>query len=108
MRQAGGIKTAQAVEKDEAETLKKINDTIKSGSNEDLKKAFGLQTESQLRNVKNGGPYQSRQEFFDHLNQNGNGLTGYAAWGSFSEWIKTQQATPAPVPTPAPAPAPAP
>ncbi len=101
MRQAGGIGTAQAVEKDQAEMLKKLNNTIKDGKEEDIKKAFGLTTESQVRSVKNGGPYQTREDFFNHLNQNGNGLTGYAAWGSFGEWSKkTTPATPVPDTTP--------
>jgi hypothetical protein len=100
MRQAGGIGTAQAVEKDQAEMLKKVNDTLKDGKDEDIKKAFGLVTESQLRNLKNGGPYQTREEFFNHLNQNGNGLTGYAAWGNFGEWSKKTTAPPPIAPTP--------
>jgi hypothetical protein len=97
MRQAGGIGTAQAVEKDQAEMLKKVNDTLKDGKDEDIKKAFGLVTESQLRNLKNGGPYQTREEFFNHLNQNGNGLTGYAAWGNFGEWSKKATTTTPPI-----------
>jgi hypothetical protein len=114
MRQAGGVGTAQAVEKDQAEMLKKLNDTIKDGKDDDIKKAFNLTTESQVRNLKNGGPYQTREDFFNHLNQNGNGLTGYAAWGSFGEYTKKSAvATPppgapdaasVPVPTPAPTP----
>jgi len=110
MRQAGGVGTAQAVEKDQAEMLKKLNDTVKAGKDEDIKKAFGLTTESQIRNLKNGGPYQTREEFFNHLNQNGNGLTGYAAWGSFGEWAKkAPTATPvtpgtSPITTPTPTP----
>lgn len=88
MRQAGGVGTAQAVEKDQAEMLKKLNTTIKDGKDEDIKKAFGLTTESQVRNLKNGGPYQTREDFFNHLNQNGNGLTGYAAWGNFGDYSK--------------------
>ncbi|MEG3882075.1 hypothetical protein QT972_32460 [Microcoleus sp. herbarium7] len=113
MRQAGGVGTAQAVEKDQAEMLKKLNTTIKDGKDEDIKKAFGLTTESQVRNIKNGGPYQTREDFFNHLNQNGNGLTGYAAWGNFGEWIKKTEAAAKPAadapPTiPAPTPAPTP
>jgi len=108
MRQAGGVGTAQAVEKDQAEMLKKLNDTIKDGKDEDIKKAFGLKTESQLRSIKNGGPYQTREEFFNHLNQNGNGLTGYAAWGSFGEWTKQSAVTPPTTPSPSPSPAPTP
>lgn len=110
MRQAGGVGTAQAVEKDQAEMLKKLNDTIKDGKDDDIKKAFNLTTESQVRNLKNGGPYQTREDFFNHLNQNGNGLTGYAAWGSFGEYIKKSATTATPgtsaPPTPAPIPNP--
>ena len=106
MRQAGGVGTAQAVEKDQAEMLKKLNDTIKDGKDEDIKKAFGLKTESQIRNLKNGGPYQTREDFFNHLNQNGNGLTGYAAWGSFGEWSKKADTPPIASPNPSLSPEP--
>ncbi len=108
MRQAGGVGTAQAVEKDQAEMLKKLNDTIKGGNDSEIKKAFNLTTESQVRNLKNGGPYQTREEFFSHLNQNGNGLTGYAAWGSFGEYVKKSATAVPGTPTPTPAPTPSP
>lgn len=89
LRRSGGA-ALKPIDKDDAAVLKKINDFFKGKpSDEDVKKRFGLETESQIRTVKNGQPYQSKEQFLNHSSQNSAGMTGYSLWSKFNEESKS-------------------
>lgn len=91
LRDSGGANVAQTVEANEANTLKLLNDSIKSKSDKELKEMFDLKSESQVRHLKSGAPYQSEQQLLDYFAQDGNGISGYSIWGKAVEAEKKKQ-----------------
>ncbi|MBD1864264.1 MULTISPECIES: hypothetical protein [Trichocoleus] len=82
LRRVGAPKVTSTVA--DTKTLKQVNEFLASNpSNNDIKKRFGVVTESQIRAIKNGAPYQSKEEFLSHASQNNVGLTGQVLWSSF-------------------------
>ena len=104
--QANSIKAADP-EKDKI-TLGTLKDDLERANkgeitDEEIKKMFGLKTESQVRALKNGAPYTSRQDFIDRSSKMGIGLTGLVLWSNYMDY---KAKPPEPVTPPATPPAP--
>jgi hypothetical protein len=64
----------------DAEVLNAFNTLLADESNtQTLKDDYGL-TESQIRHLRKGQPFQSKEEFMSYVNQDGSGISGYAIW----------------------------
>lgn len=89
MRRLGAAKLSPTTQED-SKVLKEIN-TFFSGkpTDEQIKERFGLQTESQIRAVKNGQPYQTKDQFIAKSSNSSSGLTGYKLWSNFMEKVET-------------------
>ena len=85
MRQLGGnqfehLPPDKKDREQQGKVLQEINLAISNKSDEELQELFGFDTQSQVRVLKNGSPYGSRQAFISHLSQAGANLSGHAAW----------------------------
>ncbi len=90
--------------KDEAGTLTRLNETISTQDDEALKQRFGITEEREIKALRNGAPYQSRQEFVQHLSQlEGASVGGLALWSRFESSAPdpgTPEGADSPTPTP--------
>lgn len=68
---------------DEAGTLARLNEFVsQTQDDEELKQRFGITTDAEVKALRNGAPYQSRQQFVEHLSQ-GASVNGIALWSRF-------------------------
>lgn len=68
---------------DEARTLARLNEFVsRTQDDEVLKQRFGITTDAEVKALRNGNPYQSRQQFIEHLSQ-GASVNGIALWSRF-------------------------
>ncbi|MFQ3617722.1 MAG: hypothetical protein SNJ57_12030 [Cyanobacteriota bacterium] len=68
---------------DEARTLARLNEFVsQTQDDEALKQRFGITTDAEVKALRNGNPYQSRQQFIEHLSQ-GASVNGIAIWSRF-------------------------
>lgn len=92
MREAGGLNIGAAPSNnEEKEAIDLLNDFLGYASDEEIMKAFGLDTQSQVRQVKNGIPYHSRSEFIRHNAREGQGINGHSAWGAFKTYAEEEE-----------------
>ena len=78
--------------KDEAGTLTKLNEAIASATDDEaLKQRFGITTAEEVSALRNGAPYQSRQELITHMSSSAS-VDGMALWSRF-ETVVAQEAT---------------
>jgi hypothetical protein len=93
------VGTPEANTKNDPEVLLRVNKFLgdEKPSDEEIKKRFGLQSDAQVKLVRNGVPYQSKEQFIAHNSQLSAGIVGHKLWGSF---VKT---TPEPQPSAPPA-----
>jgi hypothetical protein len=86
LRNNGAPKIAKTEGKD-AVLISGINQAIAgTKSDEELKKLFNLPEntpDTVLRKIKNGVPYQSKDEFLARSSYNQMGITGHSLWSSF-------------------------
>ncbi len=101
LRQVGAPSIAEPT-KEDAVQLTNINNVLKDGSDDAIKKAFGITTESQLRALKNAGPYTSMEQFIQDAGRGGAGISGYSLWHTYAE---SQKASAKPEEAKVPAPA---
>jgi hypothetical protein len=86
MRQSGSFNIPGEIGKEESAIVKGINTSISTdSSDEDLKKKFGLKTESQVRQLREGAPYESKDDFIGHMSRHVTGISAHSAWGAFTE-----------------------
>lgn len=88
MRQAGGSSLATSPDPErDAKVLAEINKLLAdpSTSDEQLRQNFGNLTPGQLRALRNGGPYTSKDQFVTHATRQGDSITGYVLWSRFAE-----------------------
>lgn len=85
MRRMGAY-ALSPVQAEDAKTLKLLNEFFAGKpSDDDIKTRFGLETEEQVRTLKNGQPYQTKEEFLSRASSRTAGLTGYKLWSTFAE-----------------------
>jgi hypothetical protein len=84
LRQSGTPAIADGGKK-ESEVLDKLNKSLQSDSDEEIKQKFGVTTESQVRNLKNGQPYTSKAQFLSDTAGIGGNANGFAYWSKFSQ-----------------------
>ena len=78
----------QTDNREDQKILEEINSYLQSNpSDEEIRTRFGLESESQVRTLRNGMPYASRDAFVQHSARPGSGMHGHAMW---SEFIKTR------------------
>lgn len=72
---------------DEAGTLTKLNEAIASIQDDAaLKQRFGITTDLEVKALRNGAPYQTRQELVEHMSQ-GAAVNGLALWSRFENSV---------------------
>lgn len=83
LRQAGA---GSIVSTDDVEMLNKINSFLTDSNitDEQVLSRFQLANVSQVRLLRNGQPYQSKNEFIQHVSQGTNGQNGYVLWSRFA------------------------
>lgn len=74
--------------KNEGETLDAINTLIAEGSDSEIRRRFGVSTDDEIRAIKNGGPYQDRNQFIEHLSRGGS-INAVALWSRFEQTTAT-------------------
>lgn len=68
---------------DEAGTLARLNEFVsQTQDDEAIKQRFGITTDAEVKALRNGNPYQSRQQFIEHMSQ-GAAVNGIALWSRF-------------------------
>ena len=78
-----GASALSQTQQDDAKKLKQINQFFSSKPSDDaIKTRFGLEKKSQIDTIKNGQPYQSKDQFVARLSS-GDAVSGYAAWANF-------------------------
>lgn len=79
----------QADGTEDAATLKVINEYLAGKpSDQEVRDRFGLSTESQVRLLKNGVPYGSKNEFILHAARRGASLPGHVIWANYVKFVK--------------------
>lgn len=86
LRQVGAPAIASAPGKEDAQTLKDINEFLKTATDAKVKEAFSLKTESEVRALKSGYPYTNKAQFLQDSARNTVGITGYVIWNNFTSW----------------------
>lgn len=78
-------------DRDTLDKLKSLLDKSNKGEikDDDLKKMFGIKTESQIRMIKNRGPFVSKSDFLKRASeiQSGEG-SALILWGNFENYLK--------------------
>jgi len=85
LRQAGGDKIAGSDSVKDRQTLEQIDQLLadsKVGDRE-IQARFGLESQSQVRALRNGVPYSAKGEFVRHAARQGDGVSGYVMWANF-------------------------
>lgn len=82
-------------------TLAKLTETLAKAQkgeikDEELKKMFGNISDAQLKAIKNGAPFVSKQAFVDRASQVSTGVGGLILWSQFSELETVPPVTPTP------------
>ena len=79
-----GASALSQTQQDDAKKLKQINQFFSSKPSDDaIKTRFGLEKKSQIDAIKNGQPFQSKDQFVARLSS-GDAVSGYAAWANFA------------------------
>jgi hypothetical protein len=93
LRNNGAPKIAKTEGKD-AVLLAGVNQAIsRAKTDEDIKRLFNLPDntpETVIRKIKNGAPYQSKDEFLAKSSYNQLGITGHSLWSSFDSHESAQ------------------
>ena len=79
----------------EQKTIDEINKFLADENTkpEDVKKRFGLKTESQAKAIQKVKVFTSKAQFLEATKRLGNGVSGFAAWNRFTQ--NKPQTTPA-------------
>lgn len=81
LRNSGSVNVRSP--QDEAGTLARLNEFVSQTQNDEaLKQRFGITTDAEVKALRNGNPYQSRQQFIEHMSQ-GASVNGIALWSRF-------------------------
>ncbi len=88
---ASGAPSLANPTKEDAKMLESINNFLKSKSDEEIKTAFGVKTDGQLKALKSAAPYTSQTQFLADAARGGQGITGYALWHTFSETLTDKE-----------------
>ena len=85
LRQVGADKIAGSDSVKDRETLEKINQLLADPktSDREIQARFGLESQSQVRALRNGVPYSAKGEFVHHAARQGDGVSGYVMWANF-------------------------
>lgn len=88
LRKVGTSAIANKPSTEDAQVLKGINEFLNTKpTDEAIKQKFGLTTETQVRALKNGYPYQDKAGFVSQVSQGGAAITGESTWSSFAATI---------------------
>ncbi len=84
LRQVGADKIAGAGNAGDRETLGEINQLLAGEASDlEVQERFGLESQSQVRALRNGMPYSAKEEFVRHAARKGDGVSGYVMWSNF-------------------------
>jgi hypothetical protein len=86
LRSAGALQVRGL--KNEGETLDAINTLIAENNDSEIRRRFGVSTDDEVRAIKNGGPYQSRNQFNEHLSRSAS-INAVALWSRFEQSTAT-------------------
>lgn len=85
LRRNGASSLSQA-QKEDALQLSAINKFFAGKpSDDEIKMRFGLETEGQIKRIRNGQPYQDKEQFLRHNSQAGQTAQAHAAWSNFTD-----------------------
>lgn len=80
--------TDTELSKDEVKAMAEINKFIKDKTDEELKEAFGIKTPIEVRKLRDGIPYNSKQEFVINSTDSTVGITGHDLYNNFLQYHK--------------------
>lgn len=85
LRGNGGLDIRAGGSSGDAERLRQINELLAAPetTDADIKEQFGLTGDRQIKALRNGAPYQTRQAFIDHIAQLGNKTSAWGIWQRF-------------------------
>jgi hypothetical protein len=83
LRQVGAGSLSQGQAGSDAETLASLNDFLASASDQEISDRLGLESSQQVATLKDGVPYQSKQEFVEFTAGGTDTVGGYVLWGNF-------------------------
>lgn len=68
---------------EDSKTLADINEFMKDASDEEIRERFGLTSDIQVSKIKNGFPFDSKDDFWSRSTDSRVGITGAVMWQSF-------------------------
>jgi len=80
--------------KSEGATLTALNKLISTAGDKKLQEMFGITSPAQLKALRNGAPYNSRDDFVNHGASANSAVSGYAMWSTFVENNKPKEDKP--------------
>jgi hypothetical protein len=98
MRRLGSPNLASKPNESDTRAVNGINQALANQklSNLEIAKMFGLSPdtpETVIRQIRNSGPYKTKEDFLQKLANNYNGITGYVLWQNFDTRDKENLAT---------------